>query len=154
MEIPTDSDWEDAAEADDLDLPYAYQAFGGKSNSEIQPLLKADPLERSFEIWAMPIKPFQYYILGFRDFVLSRDFEFLTGSDAASGYLRLVQRKLKTHPHFIAPIFPSLAQSIEYISNNQSNYDADLDIYGDFRELANEIFVLYKQFIERTKNGS
>jgi len=49
----------------------------------------------------MPDVPFRYYILGFRDFITAKQFDFLDGSDAASCFLGLVLEKLENHPKLI-----------------------------------------------------
>ena len=50
----------------------------------------------------MPQLPFRYYMFGFRDFVLSGDFEEFSRPDAASCFVRLVLNKLETKPQDIA----------------------------------------------------
>ena len=57
-----------------------------------------------------------------------------TAPDAASSFLNLVEQKLKTEIDSIAPIMKDLLPAIEFVAMNQERYDADRDIYGDFRE--------------------
>ena len=90
----------------------------------------------------MPIKPFQYYIFGYRDFVLARDFDNYEASDAASSFLNLVISKLKEQPEFVKPILPDLMEDIEFIANNQELYEADESIYGNFKEKLQTIMSL------------
>jgi len=80
-------------------------------------------------------------MIGFRDFLMAGDFENYA-SDAASCFLRLVLQKLEENPKCIAPIMPELMASVDHIARNQSAFEADRNIYGDFRELSARIHAL------------
>lgn len=84
----------------------------------------------------MPDKAFRYYMLAYRDFVLSpRVFEINYGVDAstaADSFLNLVTRRLETDPASIKPILSDLLPAAQYISERQAEYSADEDIYGKF----------------------
>jgi hypothetical protein len=67
----------------------------------------------------MPDVPFRYYILGFRDFITAKEFDFLDGSDAASCFLGLVLEKLENHTRLIVPVMPELLTAVEYVARNQ-----------------------------------
>jgi hypothetical protein len=54
----------------------------------------------------------------------------------------LVLQKLEQEPACIAPIIPELLETVEYVAQNQSAFDADKDIYGDFLDLAAQIRAL------------
>ena len=82
----------------------------------------------------MPKKPFQYYVFGFRDFVIQQNFGICESSDAASSFLNLILYKLEKQPDFILPVIEKLFPDIEFIADNQVLYDADEDIYGNFQE--------------------
>lgn len=142
--IPTDQDWENYKS--DLDAKYAHGIYFGKTNSEMLPLYKDHVLSRSEDINWMPKKPFQYYILGFRDYVIARNFCFYECSDAASSFLLLILNKLEKQPDFILPIYSELASAIEFIAKNQSLYEADLEIYGDFLEHYSKISKCVKEY--------
>ena len=81
------------------------------------------------ELLWMPKAPFQYYMIGFRDAVLSPGCD---DSDAASCFLRLVLEKLERHPDHIRAIMPELLSAVEYVAQNQTKFDADEGIYGSF----------------------
>ncbi len=130
--IPTESDWENYIE--DLDMKYAHGMFIGKSNEQMLSEYKDRVLSRSEDIFWMPKKPFQYYIFGFRDFIIRRDFGLGDDADAASSFLNLILYKLEKQPDFILPMLPQLITDIEFIANNQKLFDADEDIYGNFQE--------------------
>ena len=69
MGIPTEADW--GQYATDLDQEYAHRIFAGKSIQDVLPLFRANVLERASELSFMPPVPFQYYVLAFKEYVLS-----------------------------------------------------------------------------------
>ena len=133
MTVPTEKDWGDYHS--DPDQKDAHRLFAGHTNEEMQPHFRANVIERTSELRFMPEIPFRYYMIGFRDFVMAGDFEKPKGADAASCFLRLVVEKLEQEPACIAPIMPDLLEAVEYVAENQSAFEADMDIYGDFRDL-------------------
>src|SRR5215467_6534550 len=76
----------------------------------------------------------RYYMLGFRDFVMARDFEDLWASDAAGCFLALVEEKLQKQPDCILPIIDDLLPAMRFVSRNQALFDAKESIYGNFHE--------------------
>ena len=67
---PSTADWGDTA--GDLDLDYAFRKFGGKTYQEAINLFETtDLLSRVEDLSVMPDKAFRYYMLAYRDFVLS-----------------------------------------------------------------------------------
>ena len=139
--IPNESDWGDYTA--DLDQEYAHRHFAGRSNEEIQPRFRRNPIEATEELRFMPEVPFRYYMLGFRDFVMSGDFQPLDSSDAASCFLRLTLEKLQTQPNHIVAVMLDLLPAIRYVANNQAKFEADEKIYGDFREILVQIEKLF-----------
>ena len=95
----------------------------------------------------MPTIPFRYYMLAYRNYVLSpRLFSVGYGfdaPDAASCFLTLIIAKLEEAPGDIAPIMEELLPAIEHVASNQKQYDADEDIYGSFPEKFIKIRELY-----------
>ncbi len=140
MPVPTEKDWGDYHS--DLDQEYAHRVFAGHTNEEMQPHFRANVIERTSDLRFMPEIPFRYYMIGFRDFVLAGDFAHLEGSDAASCFLRLVRQKLEREPASIARIMPELLEAVDHVARNQSAYEADTEIYGDFLDLLAEILAL------------
>lgn len=140
MPVPTEEDWGDYHS--DPDQEDAHSLFSGHTNEEMQPHFRANVIERTDELRFMPKIPFRYYMIGFRDFVMAGDFGHLEGADAASCFLRLVLQKLEQEPACIAPIMPELVETVEHVARNQSAFDADKDIYGDFLDLAAQICAL------------
>jgi hypothetical protein len=130
--IPSEEDWDNYKE--DLDATYAHNLFIGKSNEQMLPEYKGRVLARWEDIFSMPKKPFQYYIFGFREFVILQNFGFCESSDAASSFLNLILVKLEKQPDYILPVIEKLFPDIEFLANNQELYDADESIYGNFKD--------------------
>jgi hypothetical protein len=130
MNIPSESDWENYQ--DDLDAEYAHRIFAGKTNDQVQLDFYRCVIERASELSFMPIKPFQYYMLGFKQFIDKADFKQLDAPDAASCFISLVEQMLITKP-FIKPILSDLMPTLEFVSENQLEYEADITIYGFFQ---------------------
>jgi hypothetical protein len=141
LSIPTEADWGDYRS--DLDQESAHGVFTGKSNDEMQQYFRDIPIEAASDLRFMPEIPFRYYMLGFRDCVMSGGFEPCNNSDAASCFLHLVTEKLETQPRCILPIMPELIPAVEHIAHHQATFDADESIYGNFLETLKQIRVLY-----------
>lgn len=135
--IPTEMDWADWR--DDLDQRHAHEIYAGRSNEEMQDRFVMAPVASAGELEFMPAKAFRYYMLGFRDSVLSGKHDDVEAANAASCFIRLVQHKLATSPEDIEPIAGQLMPALEYIAENQGAFDAEVEIFGDFRELVNQI---------------
>lgn len=138
-EIPTIEEWGDIS---DLDVHYAYEIFGGKDNASLQCEFKKNVIERCENIRRMPIIPFQYYVLGFKEYIESNDFGEFDRPDAANCFIELIEEKAITQPEFLEAVYPELKPLIEYLANHQKEYEADLDVYGDFAAKAMTIFRL------------
>lgn len=94
----------------------------------------------------MPKIPFQYYMIGFRDFITAENFEPGEPSDAASCFLNLIINKLENHPDFIVTIMPDLMPTIEFVASHQARFKANIDIYGNFYKKLKQIQKLYSQY--------
>ena len=139
--VPTEQDWGNYR--DDLDQNDAHQKFAGKTNEEMQKHFRNNAIATTNDLRWMPRIPFQYYMMGFRDYIASGNFESTWASDSASCFLRLVQEKLENHPDHILAIMPELLPTIEFVANNQTRFDADESIYGNFLEKLKHIQTLY-----------
>jgi len=94
--VPAEAEWGDYQA--DLDQDYAHKLFAGRTNQEMLPRFRRNVIETTHDLRWMPEAPFRYYMLGFRDFVMAGEFEFLGASDAATCFLDLVQEKLEKEP--------------------------------------------------------
>jgi hypothetical protein len=108
--------------------------FAGRTNGEMQPFFRRNPIEMTDELRWMPEEPFRYYMLGFRDFVMAGDLDFLDGSGAASCFLGFVLEKLERQPRYVLPIMPELLPALEYVAKNQALFEAKESIYRNFLE--------------------
>ena len=142
--VPTEDDWGDYKS--DLDQNHAHSVFAGRTNEEMQPFFSRNPLAMTDDLRWMPDMPFRYYILGFRDFIRAKQFDFLDRSDAASCFLGLVLEKLENKPRLIVPVMPELLPSVEYVARNQGLFDAEESIYGKFLEKLSRIQTLYAPY--------
>ena len=140
MSVPTEADWEDY-EAD-LDEKWAHDQFVGRTNHEMLPHFFENVIERTEDLRWMPAVPFRYYMIGFRDFVMARDFND-DGSNAASCFLDLVMEKLEAQPDHVLPILPELLPAVRYVAGNQALFDATESIYGSFQVKLEQIEALY-----------
>jgi hypothetical protein len=136
-QIPTDEQWNVAAL--DIDAKSAYKVFFGKSNEDMQNSFYKCVIERVDELRFMPEIPFQYYILGFRDFITAGNFQMFEEADAASSFLKLIEFRLRNEPISIMPVIDELIPAVDYICSHQSSFDADVDIYGDFMKKKSDI---------------
>jgi hypothetical protein len=141
LPIPTEADWGDYR--NDLDQEWAHRKFAAKSNDEMQPYFREIPIEAASDLRFMPKIPFRYYMLGYRNCVMSGGFSACNDSDAASCFLHLVTEKLEAQPEYIVPIMPELLPAVEYVAHNQAAFDADEDIYGSFLDMLRQIQALY-----------
>jgi hypothetical protein len=144
MAVPTEAEWGEYQA--DLDQTYAHDLFAGHTNQEMLPHFRKNVIERTSELRWMPEVPFQYYVLGFRDFVMAGEFEELEASNAASCFLGLVLEKLEKQPRFILPVMSQLLPAIRHVAANQTSYHASESIYGSFREKLKHIESLYETF--------
>jgi hypothetical protein len=142
MAVPTEAEWGEYRA--DLDQRYAHDLFAGRTNDEMLPHFRKNVIERTSELRWMPEVPFQYYVLGFRDFVMAGEFGELEASDAADCFLGLVLEKLEKQPRFILPVMPQLLPAIRHVAANQASYDANESIYGSFPEKLKRIEALYR----------
>jgi len=134
--IPDSNAWE--GYKDDLDVKYFYDFAYGKSIDDIQNHFgEGVSIERADELLFSPRIVFQYYIQAFVKYIMSEKAK--GDSDSASSFIRLLLSREEKDPGSVKNIYQSLAETIDFIANNQEYYDADLDIYGSFTDLSKEI---------------
>lgn len=146
--IPTEADWENYQ--DDIETRYAYGRFAGKSLNEVQEYFRDAVLGASESLSYMPKIPFQFYVMGYKQYLEAVD---LNGervsefSDAASSFLLLIQSRLKNTPEIIMPVIPTLLPVAEYLALNQGKIDASAEIYGSFPDLIEAIKLLVSKHV-------
>jgi hypothetical protein len=140
--VPKEEDWGNYKS--DLDQEYAHRVFAGRTNQEVQPFFRDNPIESTDELRWMPDVPFRYYMVGFADFMMAKDFDGHE-SDAASCFLGLILEKLEKHPLTIVPIMRELLPVAEYVAQNQAEFDAEIEFYGNFLDRLAKIKTLYRE---------
>jgi hypothetical protein len=145
LSVPTEKEWGDYKS--DLDQNHAHSVCAGRTNEEMQPFFRRNPVEMTSELRWMPEIPFRYYMLGFRDFIVAGDFDVPDVSDAASCFLGLALEKLDKQPRHIIQIMPELRPTLEFVAENQAQFEAEEKIYGSFREKYKQIQSLYARSI-------
>lgn len=145
--IPTEADWGDYSA--DLDQNWAHQHYYGKTNEEMREHFSNNPIEGASDLRFMPETPFRYYMLGYRDYVMSGEFDVCDGASAADCFLTLVRDKLEKEPRYIVPIMSELLPAIEHVATHQEQFDADEHIFGSFRDKLERIRALYADAKDR-----
>lgn len=134
--VPEESDW--AGYEEDLDAQYAHRLMFGKTMEELLYSFRDLPIERGSELRFMPRRAFQYYVFTFVRLFASPA-ESLGQSTCADVFLSLLCEREAVDPGSVAEIYPRLRATVQHVAANQAFFDADVDIYGDFRERAAEI---------------
>jgi hypothetical protein len=128
--VPDASDW--AGYEDDLDVCYAHKLMFGKSVDDVVNLFGDQSIERAGELLFVPRAVFQYYVFAFATYVLSD--AALGDSDSASPFLRLLVDRETREPGSVREIYSRMKAIVSQVASRQALYDADLEIYGDFRD--------------------
>lgn len=129
--IPSKEDWGDLS---DRDVFEAFEFFSGKSNDELQSAFKRNVMQRCSNLRWMPIYPFSYYILGLKQYIESNDHGLLDLPDAVSCFIELVEEKATANSNEMKLIYSKIKEFVEHLVSHQMQYEADIDIYGDFKE--------------------
>ena len=137
--IPDAQDW--AGHELDMEANYAHGHMFGKSIEEVMYDFRYCAIERGIELRCMPRAAFQYYVFAFAK-ILNSAGEGVGQSDCASVFLHLLCDREKDDAGSVAQIYPDLRTTVEHVAGNQAYFDAPLDIYGDFRDLAAELKAL------------
>lgn len=134
--IPGDAEW--AGYERDLDARYAHDKLFGKSLDQAQHMFTAtDVLSRAEDLHFMPRAAFQYYIFAFARFLMSE--KGVAEADGASSFLQVLLAREEEDPGAVSEIFAQLKPTVDFVATHQSHFDADLDIYGSFTEIAQRL---------------
>ncbi len=93
-------------------------------------------IERMDELLFAPRRIFQYYVHAFGKYVMSE--KAAGDSDSTSPFLSLLARE-KRDPGSVRESYESLSEVVDFVATHQAYFDADVDIYGDFKERATRI---------------
>lgn len=144
MKIPGKSDW-GVIEKNNLDAECAFEHFAGKSLDEAEKMFQENALHYQEDLISMPSVAFNYYAPVFAKYILSDNAE--SDSDGASSFLHMVIELLQANRSLATPeTVKILIDAANIVSKKQNYYHAEIDIYGEFTELYNQII----QLAERT----
>ena len=136
QQIPDKLAWEEYDK--DLDVKYLYDMFFGKSIDNVQQYFgNTQSIERMDELLFAPRPVFQYYVHAFAKFVMS---DMAAGdSDSANPFLSLLEVRETRDPGSVKDILGSLSEALDFVSSHQKYFDADVNLYGDFRDRVKRI---------------
>jgi len=117
----------------DLDVRDLYETFCGKSHEQVQEYFgEGSSIGRMDELLFAPRPVFQYYVQSFAIYVMSP--AAAGDPDTASAFLSLLESRDEHDAGSVKEIYPLVAKCVEFIANHQEHFDADVDIYGSFKE--------------------
>jgi hypothetical protein len=135
MDVPAEAEW--GAWWKDLDTKSAHDSFAGRTAEEAVALFRENVLWHTGELREMPSVPFRFYMLAFKQYVLSPLAlqDQCEAADAASCFINVVESKLREARGDIEPIIELLLPAVAYVADHQRDYGANPETYGDFRAL-------------------
>ncbi len=137
MDPPTLDDW-GVIDSNDLDATWAFKQFFGKSFNQAVELFEANALHYQEDLVSMPKSVFKFYAPAFVSYLESD--RSAADADGASSFLHLLAWILRSQPEILdTETEVTLLNTADKIAQNQSYYEADVDIYGQFSELNEEI---------------
>ena len=138
MVIPAEADWR--SEPWDLDIPYAYEHFFGKSLVEAFDLFVENALRYQEDIMFMPLACFEYYIHAYMDYLLSD--KSAGDSDGANCFFGIVECRSHDICGGGDVLRRRVVEVLDRLRTRQPWYDATPEIYGDFAVMADEAMKL------------
>ena len=146
LPVPTEEDWR--SEEWNIDTPYAYDDFQGKTLHKAAELLQSCSVSYSADFDVMPPPCFQFYMHAYINYLVSG--KSAGDSDAASCFLRIVEFRCEAIRGSSELLIARVKQAIGRIREGQAWYDAPRDLYGDFSERAEAALAS----LERKEKGS
>lgn len=137
--VPTLEDWH--SEPWDLDIPYAFKHFYGKTVEESVPLFEENALCYQEDLMFMPSRVFGYYLRAYLAYLLSS--ASANDSDGASCFIGLIRHKLQSHPADIRPLWPEIRPVLEHLAAHPQFFDSNPKIYGRFQRQVERIFTAF-----------
>lgn len=142
MSIPSKAQW-GIINKNNLDANCAFEQFAGKSTSDVEKMFIKNAFYYQEDLLSTPAIAFNYYAPVFAKYILSDTAK--GDSDGASSFLYMIIELLESN-RFLASVTTqkTLIYSAKIVSEKQSFYDADVDIYGSFSTQYNQIYKLEK----------
>jgi hypothetical protein len=132
-EVPTIDDWRSEPwNEDDFDIAWAFKDFQGKTFEEAVGMFEEDALRYQENVVWMPSRGFGSYVRAYMAYLVSP--KSAEDSDGASCFIGLIESKARSQPADIKPLWPEISSVLEHLAANQSYYDANIEIYGDFQQ--------------------
>jgi hypothetical protein len=149
--IPDAKDW--AGYQDDLEIRYAHKLYFGKRIDEVHSLFaQGRSIERASELLFAPRRVFQYYVFAFATYVLSDSAR--EDSDSANSFLLLLINREQRDPGSVKQIHGRIAPIVSAVAARQAFYNANPDIYGNFRDHEAEFAALCNEPQESSMDSS
>lgn len=134
-QIPTDTDWHSVHWC--IDIPYAYEHFCGKTIPQATALFEDNSLYYQEDLLFMPAPCFLYYIEAYINYLLSDRSK--GDCDGASCFFGLIESRYKEVSTVDRETVERIKAVLHRLGSQQSWYDADPDIYGDFGRKAEKL---------------
>jgi len=137
MRMPSKSSW-GPIEKNNLDAECAFKQFAGKSSEEAEEMFRENALHYQEDLLSMPSIAFNYYAPVFAKYVLSKNAK--GDSDGASSFLHMAIELIQANRSLATKnTEQALIAAAKNVAMRQDYYDADVDIYGDFSDLYDQI---------------
>ena len=144
MNIPSRGSWGNNHEQFGFDYLDAFEKFHGLSNEEAVDLFKGNALYFQELLYYMLQRPFDFYYECYESYILS--FSAKEDSDGASAFLDAVFDFLQAEWLEIDQKKTiKMIEAARYVSERQNFFEADIEIYGDFKER-------FRERINKSKN--
>ena len=124
------------------DEDWAYARFFGKDQDEALELLKFNAMSYIEDLGVMPKPAFRFYLKVLVEYLLSDKLDEDLSAGAASSMFALIRYDIESGQHKIAGLESFLPSVLRAVADRQEFYDADTDIFGDFRQEAEELIKL------------
>lgn len=141
MRIPTEADWH--SEPWTIDVPYAYRHFFGKNLVEAFDLFVENALCYEEDVMFMPLACFRYYLHAYIDYLLSE--KSVGDSDGANCFFGLVECRTDDINGTGEILQRRVRDVLTRLRNSQQWYDAEPEVYGDFKARADAALRLIEQ---------
>ncbi|WP_019864690.1 hypothetical protein [Methylovulum miyakonense] len=137
--MPTIKEWppESLEEQDD---EWAFKELFGKNADEALAQIKFNPFTYIENLGVMPAPAFRFYFKVLVEYLLSNDPIEYPG--AAEGVFGLIKYDIESGQNKSAELRSYLPPILREIAGRQGFYDADIGIFGDFKQKAEEIIRL------------
>ena len=129
--VPSETDWR--SEPWDLDIPYAYEHFAGKSFEEAVKLFEENSLCYQEDIMFMPRACFPFYARAYMAYLRSGASN--GDSDGASCFFGLAEVRVEDIRSDLS-LLADFTHCLDHLAKRQDFYEADVDIYGSFADQA------------------